>query len=90
MDKQKEKTIATIQDYQRTFSGKAGERVLWDLMKFGHVLDSTFLPGCPEETFMREGERNTVLRILTMLKYDPAELQKRLEEGEAYDAAGES
>lgn len=67
-------------DYKRVFGSEEGKRVLWDMMTAGHMLHSTRVPGDPTETLFREGERNTVLRVLTILEQDPAELRKMIKE----------
>ena len=45
-----------------------GREVLEDMMKAHHFYDSTFVAGDPYMSALMEGERNAVLRILTILK----------------------
>lgn len=77
-------------DYKRVFEGDVGQKVLLDMMKAAHMLTSTYTQGCsPHEMAFREGERNTILRILTILKLDIVKLHKIIEQnvqsaGEAY------
>jgi hypothetical protein len=66
--------------YQATFSTTDGEKVLFDLMKEHYVTGSTFSK-CPQEMALREGERNVVLRILTIMKINVDDLAKKIEEG---------
>jgi hypothetical protein len=66
--------------YQAAFSTKDGEKVLFDLMKEHYVLGATFSKD-PLEMAFREGERNVVLRILTIMKTNVEELSKKIEEG---------
>jgi hypothetical protein len=67
--------------YQSFFATADGEKVLFDLMRTHHVIGSTFSKGDPYETAFKEGERNVVLRILSILKTDVDALKKRIEEG---------
>lgn len=55
--------------FKETMQGKT---VLADMMKAHHVFDSTF-SSKPLEMAFREGERNVVLRILTILDISPEE-----------------
>lgn len=65
------KQLATITYYKNTFSTKQGQRVLYDMIQNGHVLNSTMTQGSsPTDVCVKEGERNAVLRILTTLKMD--------------------
>lgn len=79
------RAIARVVDYQKTFHSDRGKKVLWDLMKTCHVLDSTFIQGDSVTTAFREGERNMVLRILTILKQDPKKMLQQIEQGEQDD-----
>lgn len=71
-----------VVEYRQVFGTEAGKNVLYDLMKAGHMLGSSFVKGDSHELAFREGERNTVLRILTILKTDPQKLQAEIERGE--------
>lgn len=68
--------------FQQVFGSEAGKAVLYDLMKFGHMLHSSFSPKDPYETAFREGERNIVLRIMSVLEMDPEQLKQRIKEGQ--------
>jgi len=74
--------VAILKDYQITFGTEHGKRVLMHMMKVHNVLGTCFVKGDPCESALREGERNVVLRILTLLKQDPIALLKRIEENE--------
>ena len=81
------KQYTTLLDYQKTFESEHGKKVLWDLMKAHHILSPTFAGGTDvHSVFLREGERNVVLRILTKLKKDPRDfldfIEGRIEEDE--------
>lgn len=76
-----DQAAAKVHDYKVVFGSEAGERVLYDLMRSAHVLSTTFSVE-PCEMAMREGERNIVLRILTVLKMDPEKLRAKIAEGE--------
>lgn len=61
------KRAATPEEYYNTFrQTSSGRNVLTDMMKAHHVFSSTFEPDALATAF-REGERNVVLRILTIL-----------------------
>ncbi len=60
-----------IRAYQDVFTTVKGKRILQDLMKNHFMLDSTFDPDSPNVTSFREGERNVVIRILSMLNINP-------------------
>ena len=70
-----------LQDYQVVFGSVAGKRVLIDLMKTHYVLNSTFHEN-QSVTCFREGERNAILRILTILKLDINNIRERIEKDE--------
>jgi hypothetical protein len=66
-------------DYLKTFNTKTGQKVLSDLMQTHGMLSSSFSSD-PLDIAFREGERNVVLRILDLLKADPAYLKDRIKE----------
>lgn len=69
-----------IESYQKVFRGPHGEEVLYDLMNTHWILRSTAIGAKDQyEQAFREGERNAVLRILTILKADPKQLRERIE-----------
>lgn len=72
---------AKLQDYKATFESAHGRRVLYDLMKACHMLDSSHVNKDPNETVFNEGERNVVLRILHFVKYDEKKLETLMTEG---------
>lgn len=80
MHKHSRKSIDRIISYQSVFSTAEGEKVLYDLMKEHHFISSTFSKD-PVEMALQEGERNVVLRILSILKVDVEALNKKIEEG---------
>lgn len=60
-----------LAQYRTVFNSPTGRAVLLDLMKSNHILDSTFIPGDPYMSALREGERNAILKIMLILKLDP-------------------
>ncbi len=78
-DSQATRQIAKISDYKLVFNSPHGQRVLMDMMKNHRMLSSSF-DSDPLKMALYEGERNVVLRILSMLKIDIQELHKRIEE----------
>lgn len=79
---QEHRLVAKVKDYKQVFSSLAGQRVLQDLIVHGHILGTCFSKGDPYESAFMEGERNAVLRILSVLKTSPAEIQARINEME--------
>lgn len=64
----KKTKAATPEEYYNTFQvSPTGMKVLGDLMKAHHFYSSTFSID-PYTTARREGERNVVLRILTIME----------------------
>ena len=78
MDEEK-KQASLVVDYHAVFHTEKGRKVLYDLMEKNFVLAPTFCDN-PTEMAMREGMRNSVLRIMAILKIDPVELTQRIEE----------
>lgn len=54
--------------YKKVFNSPEGKKVLRDLMEFGGVMSQTHVPGDSHSTAFNEGQRRTVLRILSFLK----------------------
>lgn len=81
MKEQEQKKLAILASYQKVFSGPDGVAVLEDLMRTHHYNGTTF--GGKEdkghEIYFREGERNVVLRIQSLLKLDLLKLRERME-----------
>jgi len=75
------KKIDVINDYKKVFSSPEGKRVLFDLMKQGHYFHSSFT-GDPHEVIFREGERNLVNYILTLMKQDTTKLYEEIQKRE--------
>lgn len=78
MSKKEEESRATraqkiVSKYQRVFGSSEGRDVLHDMMKSNFVLRSTFVPGDAQATAYQEGQRESVLAILNMLKLDPSQ-----------------
>jgi hypothetical protein len=54
--------------YNSVFGSEIGRRVLWDILRECHLLETSVMPsGNQEATAFREGERNVGLRILAKL-----------------------
>ena len=82
MAKLENRTVARVKDYKITFGSVHGQRVLNDLIQTCHVLGPCFVKGDVHEAILREGERNSVLRILAILKVDPMKLQEKIKEAQ--------
>lgn len=79
MDLFSKKKISLINDYKNIFSTPHGHRVLMDLCHHCHIFSSTFKGEKPLELAFAEGERETVLRILSFLNLDTLKLIKEYE-----------
>jgi hypothetical protein len=77
----KYKPAELVADYKLLFESEAGERVLYDLMKKCHFIHTSY-DGDVHSTVFREGERNVVNYILTMLKQDPVHIKKLIDKQE--------
>ena len=64
-------TTKMHESYHRLFGTPEGKEVLEDMKKAHYYYNSTFNPQFPEMTILQEGERNVVLRILTILDNKP-------------------
>lgn len=73
-----QKRAAVLKAYQNIFNSPDGQTVLADLMNAHGMLSSSF-SGDPLKTVFKEGERNVVLRILTILKTDETQLKQRID-----------
>jgi len=76
----RKKKLDQVACYQAIFSSEDGKKVLYDLMRTHYIISSTFSKD-PYETALKEGERNTVLRILSILKIDPIQLLDGINKG---------
>ena len=78
-----EKALARAESYKRAFTSKEGKLVLLDLMKEHYMLTTVF-QGREEALGIafRDGQRNVILRILTIMGLDTAEIYMLLKEGE--------
>jgi hypothetical protein len=77
--KRAEKQVSLYDLYKKVFSGPDGEAVLMDMMKAHHCLGTTF-DGDVNKMLVREGERNAVLRLLSILKTDVQKFRERIDE----------
>ena len=82
MEKQDHKYLDNIKFYRAFFKSKHGEKVLYDLMKTHNFFTCTFVKGDRDEMLIKEGERNVVLRILSILKIDPQKLEQMMKKEE--------
>ena len=78
------KQLKRVTAYQEVFNSAKGKEVLFDLMRSHHMMGSSFDKDHAEHA-RREGERNVVLRILSLLQVDAMDLAnkyKQLQESE--------
>lgn len=79
------KYAALMSAYQNIFKSPEGEMVLKDLMAAHGILTNTY-NGDVNNMLLKEGERNVVLRILSILKIDMNAIYERIDrETEAMD-----
>lgn len=64
--------------YQNIFKSPEGELVLKDLMSTHGILSNIY-SGDVNQMLIREGERNTILRILSILKIDINSIYERID-----------
>ena len=69
------KRLSKVIDYKKVFNSAEGKRVLYDLMREGHILGPAYYPNEPNSVYVNEGKRNMVLFILEKLKTDTVELK---------------
>jgi hypothetical protein len=73
------KQVDRVRTYRTVFNSEDGKKVLHDLMRTHHVIGG--LPAKdPYEMYRAEGERNVVLRILSLLNIDPIQFEKHLKD----------
>lgn len=65
--------------YKRVFSTHEGQLILQDLIEQHGVLHSVFDQN-PSVMALREGERNVVLRILSLIDCSSSEILKKIKE----------
>lgn len=75
------KRVDTLKAYQDVFNSASGTKVLLDLMKTHNMLNSSFNENVNTVIF-KEGERNVVLRILSILNTDVSSLLERIKQHE--------
>lgn len=66
--------------YCNVFKSPDGKKVLYDLFRAHSMLSTTYLKNDPVGMAILEGERNVIIRILSILKTNPKQLQKLIEE----------
>jgi hypothetical protein len=75
-----QRQLRLVESYAHAFRGVHGQEVLFDLMTNHWVLKSTAIGATSKDDILiREGERNVILRIMTLLKIDPRQLLERIE-----------
>lgn len=79
-----ERKLSQLKDYKRTFSSEQGQRVLMDLISAHHVMGSTYVKGDAIDMAFREGQRQVILRIMTIMKYEPDQVAKTIREADQY------
>ncbi len=75
-----QKRLSRIHDYKRLFSSEQGQRVLSDLLQNHFVMRHTYTKGDPMGTVFKEGQRNVVLRIISILGIDESQMLTLIQE----------
>lgn len=84
MKKEKKRALATVADFQRTFTTEHGRRVLRTIVRDCGVFHTSFSPD-PYSTAFNEGARDVAIGIMKKLKTDLKDLEKFLDREEDYD-----
>lgn len=72
------KQAEVIRAYKNVFNNPDGKLVLADMMKAHGMMSSSYKKDVNEAIF-KEGERNVVLRLMSILKIDENKLKERIE-----------
>ena len=78
----KEKMLASVSHYKKVFGSEQGKKVLYDLARNHFLLRPSYVKGDTYETAFNEGQRNVVLRILSILKMDELQLIEMIKQRE--------
>ena len=79
------RSLANVQDYQKTFSTVHGKKVLQDLMMRSGMRSCNFVPSDPYSTAFNEGNRQIVLYVLQKLNIDIKKLEEMLTKEDSDD-----
>ena len=80
-EKRAKKYNAKLQDFKRFFTTESGKRVLYDLVSNHFMMQPTMgAKPDPLEMAYNEGQRQVVLRIMTILKAKPVDITALIEE----------
>tara|TARA_Y100001938_G_C8063510_1_gene418760 strand:+ start:105 stop:374 length:270 start_codon:yes stop_codon:yes gene_type:complete len=80
LPKKESKQVDVVIDYKTVFTSEAGQRVLYDLMKNNYMLSPTYTSDI-NEMALREGARNSILRIMHILKIDVNKMNDLIQKG---------
>jgi len=78
--KKEAKQVDIVIDYKTVFDSEAGQRVLYDLMRNNYLLSTTYTSNI-NEMALREGSRNSILRIMSILKIDVNKMNELIQKG---------
>lgn len=86
----KKRALASIANYQDTFTSPHGKKVLLDLMRRSGMTHVNFSPDSPYVTSFNEGSRSVVLYILEKLNVDTLKLKQLIDDNyKEHDIFGE-
>jgi len=85
-ERRAQKHKSMMVDYKRVFGTEQGQRVLNDLIASHYVMGSTYGRGenAAMDLAFREGQRQVVLRIMTIMKYDPEQVANQIKESDKH------
>lgn len=66
-------------DYNKSFSGESGERVLKDIMAYCHLMEP-MQDADPHNALVREARRDVANMILMAMKFNPEKYEELLHE----------
>jgi hypothetical protein len=75
-----DRQLGRITDYKRTFGSDQGKRVLADLIASHFIMTSTYVRNDINGQAFNEGQRQVILRIMTLMNVDPFKMKQIIEE----------
>jgi len=81
--------VRNVSYLKEVFDSELGKDCLYDLCKKFHYFHTSYVGGDVHETIFREGERNVINYLMTLLRQSPAqmldEFRKRQQEEMEYE-----
>lgn len=80
-----EQEAVLVSAYREALGGERGRIALADILRRGHVMETTYVTGDPYATAFREGRRRLALEIVEMVNRDPNAAIEMARTGEVAD-----